>query len=85
MPLDDLKHTARVLERLVFQHRRPDQRRHERREPFPGFDFKLCGRRGPSLLTGVLPSRAVVLIDNTVERPFGYAALGRREAGKNSV
>ena len=85
MPLDDLQHTARVLERRVFQHRRPHQRRYERCESFPRLDFKLCSRRRSSLLPGILPGRAVVLIDNTVERPFGNAALGRRKAGKNSV
>ena len=40
---------------------------------------------GADLGAGILPARAVVLVDKTVERPFGYPALGLHESGKDSV
>src|SRR5206468_2822040 len=85
--LDDLKNRPRILKRLVLEHRGSYERCHQRveRRSLLRLTVGLRGRRGRRLLSGVLPSRAVVLIDKTVERPFCYAALGRREAGKNSV
>src|SRR5262245_6737110 len=96
MALDGLKHAAWILQRFILQGRRPYERRNQRREPLSRLEFHgLCTDRR-RLLPRVLPTRAVVLVDKPVERPFRYvlyreilkahaAPLRRDQAGKDSV
>src|SRR5262245_4767143 len=85
MALDSLKHAAWILQRFILQGRRPYERRNQRRESLTRLEFHgLCTDRG-RFLPRVLPTRAVVLVDNPVERPFRYAPLRRFQAGKGSV
>src|SRR5262245_53456549 len=96
MALDGLKHAAWILQRFILQGRRPYERRNQRRESLSRLEFHgLCTDRR-RLLPRVLPTRAVVLVDKPVERPFRYvlhreilkahaAPLRRDQAGKDSV
>src|SRR5262245_5843654 len=96
MALDGLKHAAWILQRFILQGRRPYERRNQRRESLSRLEFHgLCTDRR-RLLPRVLPTRAVVLVDKPVERPFRYALyreilkahaapLRRFQAGKDSV
>src|SRR5262249_58651164 len=75
MALNGLKHAAWILQRFVLQGRRPYERRHQRRESLARLVFHaLCTDR-TRLLPRVLPTLAVILVDQPVERPFLYAPL----------
>src|SRR5262245_44707336 len=85
MALDGLKHAAWILQRFILQGRRPYERRNQRRESLSRLEFHGLWADRRRLLPRVLPTRAVVLVDNPVERPFRYAPLRRFQAGKGSV
>src|SRR5215510_4328961 len=85
MALNGLKHAAWILQRFVLQGRRPYERRHQRRESLARLEFHGLGTDRRRLLPRVLPTRAVILVDQPVERPFRYAPLRRFQAGKGSV